>query len=108
MLVNALKVATGNAERMLAMRFAQYYQRPQDVFSVFRSLLQLPGQVRDSAGGWEVRLQRPDSEKVAVALEHLLAELNQEQPRLLGNGPILTFSLDLGDDVNKNPSPRIG
>jgi transposase len=103
LIVNALKIAAGNAERMLALRFDQSYQRPQDVRSVFRALLQLPGQVTTAAPDrLEVRLHRPDSEKVARALEHLLADLNREPPRLLGNGPILTFGLS---DVNKNPLP---
>jgi len=103
LIVNALKIAAANAERMLALRFDQSYQRPQDAFSVFRALLQLPGEV--AAAGHdrlEVRLHRPDSDKVARALDHLLADLNREQPRLLGNGPILTFCLT---DVNKNPCP---
>jgi transposase len=103
LIVNALKIAAANAERMLALRFHQSYQRPQDAFSVFRALPQLPGQVQAVAPDClEVRLHRPDSEKVARALAHLLADLNREQPRLLGNGPILTFCLS---DVNKNPCP---
>jgi hypothetical protein len=103
LIVNALKIAADNAERMLARRFDQSYQRPQDARSVFRALLQLPGQVTATAPDHlEVRLHRPDSEKVARALQHLLADLNREQPRLLGNGPIFTFCLT---DVNKNPLP---
>lgn len=46
---------------------------------------------------------QPDSEKVARAREHLLADLNREPSHLLGNGPILTFGLS---DVNKNPQPN--
>ena len=103
LIVNALKIAAANAERLLALRFAHYYQRPQDAFSAFRALLHLPGEVRAAAPDrLEVCLHRPDSEKVAGALEHLLADLNREQPRLLGNGGILTFSLSA---INKNPLP---
>jgi hypothetical protein len=103
LIVNALKIAAANAERMLALRFDQSYQRPQDAFSVFRALLQLPGQVTVAGPDrLEVTLHRPDSEKVARALENLLADLNREQPRLLGNGPTLTFCLR---DVNKDPCP---
>jgi hypothetical protein len=88
---------------MLARLFAQSYQCPQDAFSVFRALLQLPGPVTVTAPDrLEVHLHRPDSEKVARALENVLADLNREPPRLLGNGPILTFCLS---DVNKNPLP---
>jgi len=103
LLVNALKLATGNAERMLAIRFDQTYQCPKDAFSIFRSLLHLPGLVRSTGPGQlEVLLQRPDSEKVAQALQKLLADLNTQQPRMLSDGPILFFRLH---DVNTFP-PR--
>src|SRR6516162_147151 len=49
LVVNALKIAAGNAESMLALRFDQPYQRPQDARSVFRALLQLPGHVTTAA-----------------------------------------------------------
>jgi len=103
LIVNALKIVAANAERMLALRFDQSYQRPQDAFSIFRALLHLPGRVTvPGPDRLEVNLDRPDSEKVACALENLVADLNRERPRLLGNGPILTFCLS---DVNKNPLP---
>ena len=103
LIVNALKIAVDNAEQMLARRFDQSYQHPQDARSVLRGLLQLPGQVTASAPDrLDVRLHRPDSDKVARALENVLADLNRERPRLLGNGPILTFYLG---HVNKNPPP---
>ena len=44
--------------------------------------------------------QRPDSNKVATALEALMHELNQEKARLLGDGPILSFAL--ASSVNMN------
>lgn len=94
LVVNALMLAAANAERMLARRFDQSYQCPKDAFSIFRALLQLPGEVRPlTADHLEVDLQRPDSEKVASALAALLADLNQEPARMLGDGPILTFHL---------------
>ena len=102
-LCQELKIAVDNAEQMLARRFDQSYQHPRDARSVLRGLLQLPGQVTATAPDrLHVRLHRPDSEKVARAFEDVLADLNREQPRLLGNGPILTFCLS---DVNKNPLP---
>jgi len=103
LLVNTLKLAACNAERMLALRFEQSYQRPQDACSVFRSLLQLPGLVRP-VGPHQIAvyLCRPDSDKVARALEALLAGLNQESPHLLDSGPTLTFDLA---DVNKTCPP---
>lgn len=94
LIVNSLKLAAYNAERMLALRFLNHYGRTKDVFSVFRALLQLPGRVHClNRQHIEVELDRPDSAKVATALEALLAEINPEQPRLLGNGPRLSFAL---------------
>jgi len=94
LVVNTLKIAAYNAERMLALRFNHFYQRPKDALSIFRSLLQLPGEVQLSTPGHlEVRLRRPDSSKVADALEALIAEINVDAPRLLDDGPTLNFSL---------------
>jgi len=99
--VNALKLAAANAERLMALRFRQYYQAPNDVFSIFRGLLHLPGSVRSiEADRLEVCLQRPDSPKVAHALDALLGDLNRDQPRLLGDGPMLHFAL--ADPLNRN------
>jgi len=95
LVINALKIAACNAEKLLVRRFDQAYDQPKDAFSVFRSLLQLPGHVRATApGNFDVQLQRPDSEKVARALEGLLTDINQNPPRMLGDGPILRFSLE--------------
>lgn len=95
LVINALKIAACNAERLLVRRFDETYEQPKDAFSVFRALLHLPGHIRavgpDDA---EVRLQRPDSEKVARALEALLADITQDPPRMLGEGPRLRFSLE--------------
>ena len=95
LLVNALKIAACNAEKLLVRRFNQVYDQPKDAFSVFRSLLHLPGTVRVVASDQlQVCLQRPDSQKVAHALELLLADINSQAPRMLGDGPSLNFSLD--------------
>jgi hypothetical protein len=94
LVVNALKIAAYNAERMLALRFDHFYQRRKDALSIFRSLLQLPGEVQlCTPGHLAVRLRRPDSPKVADALEALIAEINLDSPRLLNDGPTLGFSL---------------
>ena len=101
LVVNALKIAAYNAERLSALRFNQYYRSSKDVFSVFRALLHLPGVVRPTDGDHlEVCLQRPDSPKIARALEDWLGELNQDPPRLLGDGPILHFTLS-GVNMNR-------
>ena len=92
--INALKIAACNAERLLVRQFDEAYEQPKDAFSVFRALLHLPGHVwATGPRDLEVRLQRPDSEKVARALAALLAQISQDPPRMLGDGPHLRFSL---------------
>lgn len=95
LVINALKIAACNAERLLVRRFDEIYEQPKDAFSVLRGLMHLPGDIR-AAGpdDAEIHLQRPDSEKVARALEALLADINQNPPRMLGEGPRLRFSLE--------------
>jgi hypothetical protein len=98
LLVNALKLVTANTERMLALSFNHVYKCSKDAFSIFRALLQLPGIVRTiDPDRVEVVLERPDSDKVATALQELLTELTNQQSRMLGTGPILAFRLA---DVN--------
>jgi hypothetical protein len=98
LLVNALKLVTANAERILALSFNRVYKCSKDAFSIFRGLLQLPGIVRPiDPDRIEVVLDRPDSDKVATALQELLTELTTQQSRMLGTGPILAFRLA---DVN--------
>ncbi|MCP4966215.1 MAG: hypothetical protein GY926_13400 [bacterium] len=94
LLVNSLKLAAHNAERLLALQFDRHYRQRKDVLSVFRALFHLSGTLtRRSAQRIEVTLERPSPEKVARALAALLAEINQDHPRLLGNGPALHFCL---------------
>ncbi len=94
LVINALKIVACNAERLLVRRFDEAYEQPKDAFSVFRALLHLPGHIcAAGAGNLEVCLHRPDSEKVAHALEALLADINQDPPRMLGAGPRLRFTL---------------
>lgn len=93
LVVNALKVAAYNAERLLALRFNQHFQRSKDCFSTFRSLLHLPGVVRHTPDTIEIQLARPDSHRVTAALEVLLQEINTEQPRFLADGPRMVFAL---------------
>ena len=102
-MINALKLAAANAERMLALHFDRYYQNPKDTFSIFRGLLHLPGVIRAAGPDRiEVQLQRPDAPKVAEALAAPLIDLNNQNPRMLGSGPILAFRLL---DLNQIPPP---
>lgn len=103
LMVNALKLAAANAERMLALHFDRYYQNPKDTFSIFRGLLQLPGVIRAAGPDRvQVQIQSPDSPKIAEALAALLTDLNTENPRMLGSGPVLNFCLL---DLSQIPPP---
>ena len=95
LVINALKIAACNAERLLVRRFDETYEQPKDAFSVFRGLLHLPGHIRAARS----RLCRgpspaPRLRKAARALQSLLADINQHPPRMLGEGLRLRFSLE--------------
>lgn len=91
-LVNAIKIATYNAERWLARRFFRHYKDPRDWLTIFRSILQLSGRVTgDGTDGLRVTLRPPDQPRVRRALEAMLEEINGTDSRLFGNGPKLTF-----------------
>jgi hypothetical protein len=93
-LVNAIKIATYNAERWLARRFFRHYKNPRDWLTIFRSVLQLPGTVTpDGDGGLRVALKPPDRPRVRRALAAMLDDINRMDGRLFGDGPKLTFVL---------------
>ena len=93
-LVNAIKIATYNAERLLARRFFKHYKNPRDWLTIFRSILQLPGTITNkSSGEIVVELSPPDQPKVRHALALMLVELNALEARTFGNAQRLTFAL---------------
>ncbi len=78
LVINAVKIAACNVEKVPVRRFDHAYEQQKDAFSVFRSLLQLPDHVcATDAHHVNVHLQRPDSEKVARALNILLTDVNR-------------------------------
>jgi hypothetical protein len=92
--VNAIKIATYNAERWLARGFFRHYQDPRDWLTIFRSVLQLSGTIMiDATGQVRVTLQPPDRPHVRHALAATLEEINAMQGRIGSDGPILTFRL---------------
>lgn len=91
--VNAIKIATYHAERLLARRFFRHYQDPRDWLTIFRSLLRLPGSVTYEPDHIRVQLRPPDQPRVRQALEATLQELNQTKAGLFGNGPKLIFAI---------------
>ena len=93
-LVNAIKIATYNAERLLAQRFFRHYQDRRDWLTIFRSFLQLSGSIAYQDDHIAVQLCAPDRPHVVQALEAMIQEVNQMGGRLFGNGPKLFFSLE--------------
>ena len=91
-LVNAIKIATCNAERLLARHFFRHYQNPRD-WLVFRAVLHLPGSVRFDGARVRVTLRSPDQPRVRRALAAMLDDINRMDARLFGTGPTLRFEL---------------
>ncbi len=93
-LVTSIKLATYNAERLLARRFFRHYQDPRDWLTIFRSLLHLPGTLSQQPDGTvTVQLRAPDQPRVRRALIDFLAEVNALNPRMFGTGPALHFAV---------------
>lgn len=78
-------------------RFFQHYQDPRDWLTIFRSLLQRPGVLREETDGTiAVRLQAPDHPRIQRALVAFLADINDLHPRMFGTGPALRFDVQDG------------
>ena len=91
--VNAIKIATYNAERRLARHFFRHYKDPRDWLTVFRAVLHLPGVVRRDGDHVRVTLRPPDPPRVRRALAAMLNDINRTDARLFGPGPTLRFGL---------------
>ena len=91
--VTAIKIATYNAERLLARHFFRHYKDPRDWLTVFRAVLHLPGAVRRDGDHVRVTLRPPDSPRVRRALAAMLDDINRTEARLFGTGPRLRFEL---------------
>ncbi len=97
-LVTSIKLATYNAERLLARRFFRHYPDPRDWLTIFRSLLHLPGTLSQQRDGTIcVHLRAPDQPRIHRALVAFLAEINDLNPRMFGTGPALRFAVQEGD-----------
>ncbi|MEK6629285.1 MAG: putative transposase [Acidobacteriota bacterium] len=93
-LVTSIKLATYNAERLLARRFFTHYQDPRDWLTIFRALLHLPGTLSQRADGTvSVQLRAPDQPRIRRALVEFLTEINDLNPRMFGTGPLLHFAV---------------
>jgi Homeodomain-like domain/Transposase DDE domain len=92
-LVNAIKIATYNAERLLARCFFRHYADPRDWLTMFRAILHLPGRIACVDGTIRIDLRTPDGPRVRQALAATLEAINQLNGRAFGNGEKLVFTL---------------
>ena len=92
-MVNAIKLATYNAERLLARKFFRHYRDPRDWLTIFRSFFHLSGSVRYVEDQVLVELHAPDRPHIRQALESTIEELNTVESRIFGTGPKLVFAL---------------
>jgi hypothetical protein len=92
-MVNAIKLATYNAERLLARKFFRHYRDPRDWLTIFRSFFHLSGSITYVDEPLLVELRAPDRPHARRALESTIEELNAIESRLFGIGPRLVFAL---------------
>jgi transposase len=98
--VNTLKIVGHNAERILARRFNELYNDPDEYLSLFRGLLHLQGSIRRlSSETCEVVLEAPQTPKVREALEHVLMDLNAKPGHSWPGGPTLQFRVAESDST---------
>jgi len=88
-----LRLLAFNAEAWLAEHFNAYLTDPDEYRSIMRHLLHQGGQVNYTNGQITVTLDRPDSPRVARALELLSQELNATPARLPGDPRPLTYQV---------------
>ena len=92
-MVNAIKLATYNAERLLARKFFRHYQDPRDWLTIFRSFFHLSGSISYADNHLLVELRAPDRLHIRRALEATIEELNTIDSKLFDVGPKLVFTV---------------
>jgi transposase len=93
-MVNAIKLATYNAERLLARKFFRHYQDPRDWLTICRSFFHLSGTISYTGDQlMVVELRAPDRPHIRRALEATIEDLNTIDSKLFGRGPKLTFAV---------------
>ena len=88
-----LRLLAFNAEAWLAEHFNTYLADPDEYRAILRNLLHLPGQVDYTTKTITVTLDRPDSPRVARALQLLTEELNTTPATIPGDRRPLTYRL---------------
>jgi len=82
-----------NAEAWLAEHFNAYLGDLDEYRGIMRNLLHLGGSFSYERNSITVTLDRPDSPRVARALELLVEELNSHSARLLGDRRALSYQI---------------
>jgi hypothetical protein len=88
-----LRLLAFNAEAWLAEHFNAYLADPNEYRAILRHLLKSGGQIDYTTKTITVTLDRPDSPRVARALELLTAELNATPPCMPGDRRPLTYQV---------------
>ena len=88
-----LRLLAFNAEAWLAERFNAYLADPNEYRAILRNLLHQGGHVDYTSTAITVTLDRPDSPRVARALDLLTQELNATPARLPGDRRPLTHQV---------------
>ena len=88
-----LRLLAYNAEAWLADRFNAYLNDPNEYRAILRHLLRQSGHVDYTRTTIIVTLDRPDSPRIARALQLLTEELNTEHARLPGDPRPLNYQL---------------
>ena len=92
--LTVVKIATSNAERLMARQFNETYQDSRDYLTIFRSLFHQPGTIsRMPDGSLRVEIHSPSDPKVSHALGVLIQNINEKNPKLFGHGHKLMFDL---------------
>jgi hypothetical protein len=88
-----LRLLAFNAEAWLAEHFNAYLADPNEYRAILRSLLHLGGQVDYTTNAITITLDRPDSPRVARALQLLTEELNGTPTVMPTDSRPLTYQL---------------
>ena len=88
-----LRLLAFNAEAWLAEHFNAYLADPDEYRAILRNLLHLGGHVDYTRTAITVTLDRPDSPRVARALQLLTEELNATPATIPGDRRPLTYRL---------------
>ena len=88
-----LRLLAFNAEAWLAEHLNAYLADPNEYRAIARNLLHLGGQVDYTTKNVTVTLDRPDSPRVARALQLLTEELNATPASMPGDHQPMTYQV---------------